>query len=307
MTYSKDLKDRVIYYKNNTDLSIRQIATLLLISKSTVHRWINNISNKKSTETYIEKNKNILSFLKNSLNKNPFQTLEILQNKIKNKFKIDKSRQTISNYLKIIGFKYKRTHRKVYSTTLKQHFLNKKVFKKQIKNINKEDIICIDESCIDGNLYKKYGWCKFDKKLVSYIKRSKIPIKYSLIMAINSKGIIGYKLYKKKGINTELFKNFIENIVDNLEGKHLLMDNVKFHKSKVILEIIKESKNEVLFIPPYSPEFNPIEEVFSEMKSFIRNNININFNNFDKKIKTLLDKFIKKKIDLKNYYNHAFD
>lgn len=50
MTYSIDLKNRVHYYKNNTNFSIRKIANILIISKSTVHRWINDI---KTITNYI--------------------------------------------------------------------------------------------------------------------------------------------------------------------------------------------------------------------------------------------------------------
>lgn len=53
--------------------------------------------------------------------------------------------------------------------------------------------------------------------------------------------------------------------------KVVIMDNVSFHKSK---EVITSSNNTMLsplFIPPYSPRCNPIEEVFSVMKRYHRN------------------------------------
>lgn len=70
------------------------------------------------------------------------------------------------------------------------------------------------------------------------------------------------------------------------------MDNINFHKSKNIIEIIKKSNNEILFIPPYSPEFNPIEKVFSVFKAYINKNINpaTKFKNIDNTIKFFLKK-----------------
>ena len=82
------------------------------------------------------------------------------------------------------------------------------------------------------------------------------------------------------------------------------MDNVSFHKSKRIKELIEGSNNKILFIPPYSPDFNPIEEVFSEMKAFIRKYVNPLTINKD--IHELLKKFSKMKINLEGYYKHAF-
>jgi len=124
-------------------------------------------------------------------------------------------------------------------------------------------------------------------------------------MAINQKGIIKYELYKEKSINTKIFKKFITELLKNIKNKYILMDNINFHKSKEVLEIITKNNNQPLFIPAYSPEFNPIEEVFSELKSFIRKNIN--FKNFNKKINILIKRFTKNIKNLKNYYRHAFN
>lgn len=303
MTYSKDLIFRARYYRTKMNLSVRKIANILLISKSTVHRWINKTNENKNSDK-VNKNIDILTFLKRSLTRNPFQTLKLLKNKVQKKFNISRSEKTISNYLKIIKFKRKRAQRKLYSSTLKQHKHERKQFMVKIKQIDKNNIICVDESFINGSLYKKYGWSKKEKKLIFYEKRKHIPPKYSLIMAINMDGILKYNLYKNKSINAELFGLFLENLLTNVHNKYILMDNVRFHKSKYIQSIVEKNGNQIIFIPPYSPDFNPIEEVFSEMKSFIRSNIS--FKNFTKNIHSLLKRFSKKTTDLKNYYRHAF-
>ena len=243
--------------------------------------------------------------MKNSLNQNPYQTLNNLKTKIKKKFDKSICCKTVSNYLKIINYKKKRAVKKLYKNNLKEYFQEKNKFFNNIQKIKKEDIICIDESCINGELYLKYGWIKRNKKLIKYIKRNTIPKKMSLIMAINQKGIIKYELYKEKSINTKIFKKFITELLKNIKNKYILMDNINFHKSKEVLEIITKNNNQPLFIPAYSPEFNPIEEVFSELKSFIRKNIN--FKNFNKKINILIKRFTKNIKNLKNYYRHAFN
>ena len=83
------------------------------------------------------------------------------------------------------------------------------------------------------------------------------------------------------------------------------MDNVAFHKSHKIRDLIEGSGNHILFIPPYSPDFNPIEEVFSKLKSYICNNIAPVKKNKD--INRLLKKFVKKNDSFEVYYKHAFD
>lgn len=48
------------------------------------------------------------------------------------------------------------------------------------------------------------------------------------------------------------------------------MDNASFHRSPVIEQICKEASIKLLYLSPYSPDFNPIEEFFAELKAFIR-------------------------------------
>ena len=306
MTYSLDLKIRMINYYNNNNNSLRYIETNFGISKSTLHRWVNNIDNKK--ENQLNKYKSnilIIEFIKRSLDHNPFQTLDILNLKIFNKFKVSLSKSTISNYLKIIGYSKKKIIKRLYTKSLKDHILNRKIIKKKLKKLNKDNIICIDESGITRNLYGNSGWCKKNNRLVSHISTKVIPNQYSLIMTISNKQILKYELYKQQAINTDLYYIFLKELLKNIKNKYILMDNVSFHKSKRIKELIEETNNKILFIPPYSPDFNPIEEVFSKMKAFIRKYINpITIN---KNIYELLNKFSKIKINLEGYYRHAFD
>lgn len=53
-------------------------------------------------------------------------------------------------------------------------------------------------------------------------------------------------------------------------GMVLVIDNASFHKSKKIIEIIESVGCSVLFLPPYSPDFNPIEHFWSAVKHAIR-------------------------------------
>jgi transposase len=50
----------------------------------------------------------------------------------------------------------------------------------------------------------------------------------------------------------------------------LVMDNAKIHHNEKILSIIEEFGGKVLYLPPYSPDFNPIELAFSVIKSWLR-------------------------------------
>ena len=54
------------------------------------------------------------------------------------------------------------------------------------------------------------------------------------------------------------------------EGQIVVMDNLQVHKSARVRELVEGAGAEVLFLPPYSPDLNPIEEAFSRVKGILR-------------------------------------
>ena len=54
------------------------------------------------------------------------------------------------------------------------------------------------------------------------------------------------------------------------EGDVVVMDNLSVHKSESVRELIEGAGAQVLYLPPYSPDFNPIEEAFSKIKNLVR-------------------------------------
>ena len=80
--------------------------------------------------------------------------------------------------------------------------------------------------------------------------------------------------------NTEVFNLWVENfLLKELEpGKIVIMDNATFHKSKRTQELIESVGSKLIFLPPYSPDLNPIEKFWSHLKRFLRNYLD-NFKN----------------------------
>lgn len=75
-----------------------------------------------------------------------------------------------------------------------------------------------------------------------------------------------------KSMNGELFKEFIkETLVPQLwEGSVVVMDNLNAHKVEGVKEILEVAGAKVIYLPRYSPDFNPIEHLWWELKAFIR-------------------------------------
>jgi transposase len=93
----------------------------------------------------------------------------------------------------------------------------------------------------------------------------------STIAAMGLRGVCA-PMSIEGAINTEVFDLYVEHmLVPVLQpGDMVLLDNVKFHYSGRAISLIKAAGAEVLHIPAYSPDFNPIEECISKIKETLR-------------------------------------
>lgn len=90
---------------------------------------------------------------------------------------------------------------------------------------------------------------------------------------MNSFKICEFKLHQG-GVNQNVFGDFLKSLFQTLSEKNekyiLVMDNVAFHKTTDIKILIENSGHKLLLLPPYSPFLNPIEEVFNQLKSYVK-------------------------------------
>ena len=72
--------------------------------------------------------------------------------------------------------------------------------------------------------------------------------------------------------NTEIFNNWVEQfLIKELKpGQIVVMDNASFHKSQKTRDLIESVGCRVIFLPPYSPDYNPIEKFWANMKRWIK-------------------------------------
>ncbi|MGH7937703.1 MAG: IS630 family transposase [Bryobacteraceae bacterium] len=72
--------------------------------------------------------------------------------------------------------------------------------------------------------------------------------------------------------DTEVFRTYVRSVLRPTlrPGDIVIMDNLSPHKSELTLSLILEAGAQVLFLPPYSPDFNPIEMMWSKVKQHLR-------------------------------------
>ncbi len=81
------------------------------------------------------------------------------------------------------------------------------------------------------------------------------------------------------------------------------MDNLSSHKGQAVRQAIEARGARLVFLPPYSPEFNPIELVFSKLKALLRKAAERTIDDLWQRIGGLLDAFPPD--ECRNYFRHA--
>ena len=93
----------------------------------------------------------------------------------------------------------------------------------------------------------------------------------TLVAGIRLRGLVAAKTYDRP-INAALFEEWVENcLIPTLsKGDVVVMDNLPAHKGPRVEEMIKAAGAELRYLPPYSPDMNPIEKAFSKLKAHLR-------------------------------------
>jgi len=93
----------------------------------------------------------------------------------------------------------------------------------------------------------------------------------TLIAALTFEGM-GESMLIEGAANAVAFELYVEEILapSLTAGQIVIMDNLAAHKGKKVEQLIQDKGCQLLFLPAYSPDFSPIEETFSKVKTFLR-------------------------------------
>ena len=298
------------YYKNN-DLTQEEVANIFNVTKRTLQNWLNAYDNntlsrkKKIGKSYKVKEKHIklaLSIIK----KYPhisIQGLWIMLRKKYTDFTI--TPQHLGVVIRDQNITRKRTTRRHfpktrYGKTINLKELNTK-FYKEVDKYNLSKIVCLDEIFVSVQMKPNYSRCELGKRCVQKTTNNNIFKKYTLLVAINYKGVVGWILYKEGGITAERLILFLDKFINNKIKKHLIiMDNAGAHRNKIIKKNVNDNGNQLHYSIPYKPKTNAIETWFSQFKHHLiqKQGKGVTFRHLKNTIKTVIAS-----IDSKSYTN----
>jgi transposase len=136
--------------------------------------------------------------------------------------------------------------------------------------VEPERLLFVDECGTHTSLAPLYGYAPKGERLYLSVPRSRGK-NTTLLSSMTIEGM-GPSLAVEGATTARVFETYIEKVlVPTLhKGRLVVMDNLSAHRPKRIRELLESRGCELLYLPSYSPDYNPIEEAFAKIKNLLR-------------------------------------
>lgn len=156
------------------------------------------------------------------------------------------------------------------SVTVPDVIQKRQMWNEKINEYDVNNLVFIDESGVNTNMVRLYGRAMGGNRSVDNTPLN-TPKNTTILSSIRLNGETAYTTYQG-GTTKDKFIDYLKNVLAPTLDKNdiVIMDNMRTHHAKDVQKVVKELKMNVIFLPPYSPDFNPIEKMWSKIKSILR-------------------------------------
>lgn len=169
--------------------------------------------------------------------------------------------------------------------------------------LNPSKLVFLDETWAKTNMTRSRGRAPRGQRVVAYVPHGHWKTT-TFLAALRRSGLTA-PLVVDGAINGEIFLAYIrQHLAPTLKRNDIVvMDNLSSHKIDGVREAIEARGAKLLYLPPYSPDFNPIEQVFAKLKALLRKYEERTMDGLWNRLGTVLDHF--SKTECANYFRHC--
>src|ERR687898_1256055 len=133
-----------------------------------------------------------------------------------------------------------------------------------------ERLVFVDECSTNTSLAPLYAWSPKGERAFCLVPRN-WGANMTLLASMSVRGM-GPCLAVEGSTTREVFETYLEHLLapSLRPGQVVMMDNLSSHKGGRVRELIEARGCQLLYLPPYSPDLNPIEEAFAKLKALLR-------------------------------------
>lgn len=137
-------------------------------------------------------------------------------------------------------------------------------------NMDSEKLVFIDESGVNTDMTRRYGRAVGKARVHDHAPLN-TPKGTTIVSSVRLDGTTAYENFQGS-LTGEKFLNYVQNTLAPTlrKGDVVVMDNLRCHKVKGVKEAVEAVGATIIYLPPYSPDFNPIEMMWSKIKSLLR-------------------------------------
>ena len=283
--YSTDLRWRVVWMNLVHRTSTRKISRLLCLSERTVQRYLALFHRTGDVKTRARRNgpPKLLGDIEQVIIlrliiQNPGIYLREIQVKLQLVFGVRVGAATICRTLKFMGC----TRQRMHHVAIQQSESMRAEFMAEISIYDPTMLLWIDESGFDNrNSVRKFGYSLRGMRPVDHRLLVR-GTRYSAIPVMSATEI--HDLYLAEGsVNGERFEYFVRTCLlpillpyNGINPRSIvIMDNAAIHHVRPVVHLIQSTGAKLVFLPPYSPDLNPLEPVFGKVKQILKENDSI--------------------------------
>lgn len=279
--YDEDLRWRIVWQSEILEYSQEVIAQNLNIHQSTVSRTLHLFNTTGSVRKRPYPKERAFRKLTDSCQlliyhlvvQRPGIYLHEIQSELLNVLLVDVSIATICRFLHESGF----TRQRLKHVALQQDALLRELYVSDVSLFSTDMFVFVDETGTDRrNLLRKYGYSLRNKPAVNHSLLARGE-RISAIACMSVSGILDVKTVQGT-CNGDTFYDFVHThlmphlMPFNGTNPHsiVVLDNCSIHCIDEVKEMLQGIGVLVFYLPPYSPDMNPIEEAFAKVKSELR-------------------------------------
>lgn len=164
-------------------------------------------------------------------------------------------------------------------------------------------LVFIDETWAKTNMARTHGRCQRGRRLIGRVPHG--HWKTTTFVAALRHDRIAAPFVVDRPMNGVIFRTYVERVLAPTlkSGDIVIMDNLGSHKGNDVHRLIQARGARLLFLPPYSPDLNPIELAFAKLKALLRKAAERSVDDLWNRIGALLDDFTSE--EYRNYFRHA--
>jgi transposase len=143
-------------------------------------------------------------------------------------------------------------------------------FLREQEDVDPADVVVIDEFGSNLDMTPRYARAPRGERAVASLPRN-TPPNTTTISSLTTEGM-GPSLMTEGGVTSAMFEAYVEHILGPSlrPGQIVLLDNLSAHKSPPLRELLAARGCRLWYLPPYSPDFSPIELAFAKIKAELR-------------------------------------